>query len=294
MSKQQRTVYVSDFNETNLSPDKTESQFNFYQLEKEHTKAFSLIKKFDYVIDLERMKRILDNQMKLAAIFTKQLSLKEFRGLTHDSNILVEANLWKTPVILHGMLFLIKNGYFGSARVLARQCFETLIYAKYSWLDKSMATKYSNKKVGYDQSNNLTINYVFKSLGQKKGSLQTKYSKLCDFDHPTIYSQQLPLSLESVEEKRYFIDLISYTTDLLFTLMLMNLHFLNLVNRQTRGVCFGYYDDVPGKSARIKKLKTDIKNEIKAHYKVRVKFQTPKEEIKEIKMTARSFSRKWA
>ena len=81
-------------------------------------------------------------QTKLFGIYTHEARIKEFMRLKYDRNYVLNNTLANLPYHNYSILLLIQNTFYGSARVLMRQFFEALIFAKYSEYDNKLIEKW--------------------------------------------------------------------------------------------------------------------------------------------------------
>jgi len=155
--------------------------------------------------DINLIEEIIDKQFFIASTYFISLTFRE--SDRKERNLLISAFV-KNLYNIHCTLLLLKKGWYGSARILMRQCFEFLMIAKYSSISKDMklVNEWENgNKVWLtpDVFNKLSYPdiYQFKDL----------WGALCKFSHATIYSQQQNLdwkdSVSDISSSFVFIEM---------------------------------------------------------------------------------------
>lgn len=267
---------------------KIEEQFNLQNIldEIKFTKKFVLKffgKKLKLILD------IIDYQIRLTGMYFKECDVKKFLGSVYEDNVVLNNCLFNQPYISLSIVLLIKNGCYGSARVILRQFFEYLMVAKFSEFDKSIINKWETKTEEKIEDK-LTKNWqafqdeirlsrdITNKLESKrkrvKALLRTWY-QLCDLTHPSKYAQQV-LRVPSKEEEKIdwlkntnFFGDTHWTLDLLFMLLCMNNHLLNSrLGKKAYRWYLGYPEDPLGVCKREKMLKGKIKTLIKEYFEI--------------------------
>jgi len=139
------------------------------------------------------------------------------------------------------------------------------------------------------------------SRKQKLFPLKDFYLELSLFTHPTPYSQQpflISKNLKITEEnmrkliENYLINSV-YTIDLLFIIMVMYLHALNILHNKVRRWYLGYYEDPLGVEETIRKLKKDIKNIKERYFQLMIESGVDKESLKRLKKVIYAYRLNW-
>lgn len=185
-------------------------------------------------------------------------------NLVYRENSLLNNTVYHLPFRAFSILLLTENALYGTARVLIRQFFESLVLAKYSEIDLSLAER-------WNRDGTLSIsNDVFSKLVKKDISeLKNFWRETCKFTHPTLYaSQKIMFPQNMFENKREYYENIAeifgnieYNLDTLFVLLTMSYHLIiGHLGKKARGWWFGYYCDPHGVYDREKELKSSFKN----------------------------------
>ena len=246
----------------------------------------------------EILQEIINHQFQITMIMVRHLTLKQWARLRFKPNELLPHVLLTQPVITNSCLLLLKNGYFGSTRPILRQNFELQLIAKYADYDSTLIEKWLNKKEGRDKLNEINLTRdIFIKLESKHdiAELKKMWATLCDLTHGTQYAQQKPPSYTSDEagiaEFESDIANVHQTLDLIFMILCMNMHLINLLHRKTRGFYFGYKHDPFGDEGKIIFLKGKIKQFIHEYYTENKKEKIDSRKI--IGSVIRQFSTKW-
>jgi hypothetical protein len=247
-----------------------------------------------------------DYQTRLTGMYLQQIQLKQHLGLVYKKNELLDNILLTQPYWSYSIILLIRNTMFGSARVLLRQFFESLLVAKYSEYDPSLVRKWISKKEGRDSQNELSIGRdVFQPLIHKNkpiNALRKTWSELSDFTHPTRWSQQIPRVPRDIRDKTEIVKWITesniigntqYTLDLFFMILCMNNHLLTSHwGRKAYRWYFGYSED-PYRTFEIEKsFKQKIKGLINAYFDINKKKYPSVNKV--IKPKIFEYRRNWA
>jgi len=256
-----------------------EKQFTVHTIKAEQRYVSKLIKQV-FKEEISIIERIIKLHITLAGYFYLHSKIKCFMGLKYDENIVMRTILLDQIYLSLSILDLLKDGYYGSARVLLKQSFEMLMIAKCSEYNKNLREKWVKGEAQMKHVWNFLNNKEKKNI---LSNLRDLYKKLCKYTHSTPLSQQplrLPRNLLSSPdinkndvreeltkwiEKTEFIQHMQYTLDLFFVILNMLFHFNNIFHGKVRRFDFGYYKDRLGHYIKIRKIKDQFK-ELKAQY----------------------------
>ena len=154
----------------------------------------------------------------------------------------------------------MKNGYYGSTRIILRQSFEMLMIGKCSEYDRSLL------KIWKDNKAHITHvwNYLDKKKLKKEEFKKFYHEELCKFTHHTSLSQQY--FLLPTEDTKEFIDKLKksgfymdyhHTLDLIFVLENMLFHLSNILHNKTKRWYLGYEKDPFGDYLEIRECKKE-------------------------------------
>lgn len=200
----------------------------------------------------------IENKVILEAIDTQKCFRDQFNWMLgrNDFSHLGPAEtpifsaLLKNEFALYASLKLTNEGLFGSSRVLLRSVFEGLMIAKFASVSGSHSFIEKWKRGD-------TI-YFSKAVLRKIEhpvfvELSTIWSMLCEFSHATVYSQQISIQYDDIEEElRSNYTLIMILAS--FSYHLLNRHFV------TPSMC--YYTRRYGSWSDLNKAKIKAKNVI--------------------------------
>jgi hypothetical protein len=225
---------------------------------------------------------LIEAQTNLTGIYVNQIFVKLHSRLKYDDNILLNNTLLNFPYRSLSTLLLIRNTFYGSARVVCRQLFESSIIAKYSEYDPLLTRKWASQDDETARPDPLTevslYHDVFKKLrqaGKNISALSRTWKDLCNFTHATMFSQQRLRILYAKKGKGVntalqrtgFFEHTEYTLDLLLTLLAMNFHLiLGYYCRKANRWWFGYLRDPFGSYEREKSLKADCRKLTKEYF----------------------------
>ena len=200
-----------------------ERQFNLNNIEIERKITCVFINNH-YNKQLELLKKLISLHIQLAGYFHLQAEVKKGLGLVYDENIVLNNTVFNHFYLSLSILELLKNGYYGSARVLLRQSFEMLMIAKYTEYDLKARIAWQNK----DEIRMGNILSFIRDNGKETNKLQEIWKELCKYTHGTSSAQEF-IRLVYVEDKEKLIEEIekihqitefspnlSYTFDLFF------------------------------------------------------------------------------
>ena len=215
-------------------------------------------------------------QTKLVGIYTSQLATRTRSGSKYKVNGVLATALFNFPYRSLSILSLVRNTFYGSARIVCRQFFESLIVAKYSEYEPPLVQKWNVQlEEKCDDASPIEVGpgKVFgrlESRGRNIESLRQTWKDLCKTTHPTPYSQQVLRVLTPRDEKeasRHFLGNTEYTLDLLLALLAMNFHLLvGHYGRKANRWWFGYLEDPLGCYDRERKLKENSKRLIREYF----------------------------
>ncbi len=215
-------------------------------------------------------------QTKLVGIYTSQLATKRRAGSKHKVNGILATTIFNFPYRSLSILSLVRNTFYGSARIVCRQFFESLIVAKYSEYEPALVQRWNTQlDEKSDDASSIEVGPGkafgrLESSGKNIGSLRQTWKDLCKATHPTPYSQQVLRILKIADQKeasRIFLAHTEYTLDLLLALLAMNFHLLiGHYGRKANRWWFGYLEDPFGSYDREKKLKENSKRLIREYF----------------------------
>lgn len=265
-----------------------EKQFNLENISKEMEITRKIIE--NYLSEkINIITNIVDFQVRLAGIYSRECSIKQYMGLKYESNYVLNNTLGNLPYLSLSILHLIKSTLYGSARVLLRQFLEMLLISKYSEYDKSLIELWESQTENSSSSLRISIGlHVFKKLKQKKidiSELEKTWKQLCQFTHATRYAQQM-LRVPIVNNSSYkeeitkwiketrLIPNLHYTLDLFFMLLCMNCHLLiGHLGKKAYRWYLGYIRDPLNSFEKEQKLKNEIKILFKKYFEINKEYR---------------------
>ena len=245
--------------------------------------------------DISCLRDLLSIYISISDLLMRGAGIKIYLGLTYDSNIPLHNAIVNCLTIFSSTLKLLKDGYYGSARVLIRQALEMLLIAKLLEYKHEKRSKWSKADI---RPNDVWEYLKSTSRKEKLLILRSFYRELCKFAHHTPYSQQpIYFILSKTDEalSKTVIKAIintAHTLDLLYITMCMYAHTLNILHRKVRGWYLGYHPDPLGVESILKQLKNKAKK-IRNKYLELVSKRAEKEVIKDIKMKVRAYKLNW-
>lgn len=264
-----------------------EKQFNLENISKE----IEITRKYIENLLSEKnnmITEIVDLQTRLTGIYLHECQIKQWMGLKYENNVVLNNALGNQPYISLSVLYLIKSGLYGSARVLLRQFLEMLLISKYSEYDKSLIELWELQTENSSSQRIKIQNHVFNKLEKKEidiSELKNTWRQLCQFTHATRYAQQIiraPVVKDSPNVKEivkwregtYLIPNIHHTLDHFFMLLCMNYHLLiGHLGKKAYRWYFGYARDPTGSFEKEKMLKTRTKILIKKYFEINKKYK---------------------
>jgi len=210
------------------------------------------------------IRELSDSQLELTDLFLHHLRLKNWFGYGYSPNQVLYNLLLNQPTMVNSGLLLLRNGYFGSTRLIIRQNFEMLLIAKYAEIDPNLIKRWQSKKEGRDKINDINLTSdVFNKLNQKvkTDKLKEMWALLCSLSHATTFAQQPVINYPKKEASGNW----HHTLDLLFMSIQMSLHATNLLHAKAKGFYQGYPRDPYGDYIKINGIKNRIK-ELTAEY----------------------------
>ena len=252
---------------------KSELQFDLANIEGEIDRTKKLVEtRFSDKIRI--LTDLIGAQARLVGIYTSELSVRKHLRSNCDNNGILTDTLLNFPYRSLSILLLIRNTFYGSARVICRQFFESLISAKYSEYEPGIIQQWTLRLDNENVSSGKTgPGYIFKRLQDRAKSidaLRQTWKDLCNATHATPYSQQVLRVLETSDEQgasRRFLGNTEYTLDLLLALLAMNFHLLiGHYGRKAYRWWFGYLEDPFGSYHRERELKEDSKRLIRQYF----------------------------
>ncbi len=260
---------------------KSERQFDLVNISKEIERTKRLVEE-KFSDKIRTITELIEAQTRLVGIYTSQLLVRRGLRSTYEENGIVNNALLNFPYRSLSILLLIRNAFYGSARIVCRQFLESLIIAKYSEYDLSLVRKwelqYDEKNTRMPSSEISLRRDVFRGLenrGKTITALLQTWKDLCSVTHATPYSQQVLRVPDSADEKdgmRWLVNTgffgnSEYSLDLLMTLLAMNFHLLlGHYGRKANRWYFGYLRDPYGSYDRERKLKEKCKTLIREFF----------------------------
>jgi len=260
-----------------------EEQISYQNIRKNLTFASTLIQqklaeKFS-VID-----EMVEAEIGLLGIYATAFMIKSAMGLSYKPNLVTNNVTANQAHISLSTILLLKEGLYGSARIILRQFFEGLLIAKYSEYDNTIITKWSTNHGKQDYKNEIKLKRdVFNKMKgiAETSSLEEFWVLLCNVSHSTKYAQQ-PLLVPKSEgvgldrnetlkwiEDMHLIPNTEHTLDMLFVLLCMNFHLLiGYQGRRARRWWFGYQNDPYGSYMREKEYKKRMNNLIERYFAI--------------------------
>lgn len=242
-----------------------------YELKKTKAKTRD---KFGAKIDL--ISQIIRLQTRLSGIYTQQCMTKEEIGLGSNENYVLRNTIGNQPYRSLSALMLIRNTFYGSARPIIRQFFESLMIAKYAEYDPAVATRWHDQDESKPESQ-VNLSDVLRPLnkiGKKNTRLRETWRVLCAMTHATRVSQQVlrlpdPAKPEDVtkllDTSQYF-ENTEYSLDLLFLVLATNFHLITVfLAKKAEGWWFGDRQDAYGSFKREKTLTKSINSLIQQY-----------------------------
>ena len=215
------------------------------------------------------IEEIIDYETQLFWIYMQGIYVKRIIGSSVNIDVLLNNALANQTYHSLSELILIRNSFYGSARLIFRQQFEGLMIAKYGDFDSTLVKKWENKKER-DGINNISLtNDVFNKIKNVDVSALKEFWKdLSDLSHPTKYSQQVLRAPEINKVRAYseyfdstrIIENTYYDLDITFILLMMNYHLLiSRLGKKAEGWDLGYRKDIFGVYPLEKEMKSKIR-----------------------------------
>jgi hypothetical protein len=260
---------------------KAELQFDLANISKEVEQVSKYVEnRFSDKIMI--ISELIKCQTLLIGIYTNQINARVSAGSKYEHNIILTNTLLNFPYRALSTLLLVRNTFYGSARIICRQLLESMIIAKYSQYDRTLVHRWGaqhDKDLRRNRSTEISLGRdVFRNLeivGKGILELRRTWKDLCNATHATGFSQQrlrVPLVTEGEEVNKwlrgtYFFENTDYTLDLLLALLAMNFHLIvGHYSRKAYRWYLGYLQDPLGSYVREKKLKDNCRNLFKEYF----------------------------
>ncbi len=174
----------------------------------------------DFKTITEFVVQLIDIEHKIASYFIGWwlYPALEYRNGKKDLNLLLYSLFHKNFFLFYSILDLTLKGLYGPARSLMRISFESLIVSKF-------CIACSNEKVLKKWANGETVyftNSILKNiLTPDPKPFREFWDMICDYSHPSIYSSQLRLEAEHIEQE------VADSLMMICLLLECNYHLLN-------------------------------------------------------------------
>jgi hypothetical protein len=259
---------------------KIELQFDLANISKEVERVSKYVENM-FSDKIRLISELIKCQTLLIGIYTNQIHVRVSAGSKYEHNIILTNTLLNFPYRTLSTLLLVRNTYYGSARIICRQILESMIIAKYSQYDRSLVHKWEAQQedLRRDPSTEISLGRdVFQKLenaGKGIFELRRTWKDLCNVTHASGFSQQrlrVPLIADAEEVNKwlqgtYFFENTDYTFDLMLTLLAMNFHLVvGHYSRKAYRWYLGYPQDPLGSYTREKKLKDNCRNLFKEYF----------------------------
>jgi hypothetical protein len=201
-------------------------------------RASSIVIERYYRKKLELLEKIVDCESRLCSIYFFEDFIHMQIDVGYVPNRILNNTVGSQAYRSGSALLLIRNTFYGSARLVIRQFFEALIMAKWSILDRTIVERWQLKDLaaGFENEINLTSD-IFDKLRKRRRrvfELRKMWAVLSDYSHPTRYSQQplrtpnagKPDEIAKFAAESDLFPQTEYTLDLLFVMLVMNYHLL--------------------------------------------------------------------
>lgn len=282
----------------NKTSSDIETQFSMETIKREqrYLRKFVISKLFKKQIKI--LEKLTELHINLLGYFFIHAKIKRDLGLKYEENVLLNNTLVNHVYLNASILELLKKGYYGSARILLRQCFEMLIIAKYSEYNKKIIKKWKNAN-----RDRIIMRDILNELN--KADLSAMWGDLCKFVHATPYAQQFPLFIglaneDKIPKKEFkewikegdFILNMFHTLDLFFIILNMLFHLDLKMDKKTGRFYLGYPKDPCGDYFKIRNIKARFRGLAKEYFKEMEKY-AKKNGIKKIKNTIYEYRLDW-
>jgi hypothetical protein len=260
---------------------KAELQFALANISKEVDIASRLIEQ-QFSEKIRIIDDLIRKQTLLIGIYTNQIHVRAYDGSKYDHNVILTNTLLNFTYRSLSTMLLIRKTFYGSARALCRQLFESSVIAKYSECDRTLIRKWEShhdRELRPDFSTEISLSRdVFRKLekaGKEITELKRTWKDLCNVSHATAFSQQqlrLPIVEDEKEVNKWllgtnFFEHTDYTLDLFLTLLAMNFHLIvGHYSRKAYRWYLGYSQDPLGSYARERALKYNCRNLLKEYF----------------------------
>jgi hypothetical protein len=187
---------------------------------------------------LELLEKIVDCESRLCAIYFFEDLVRGQMDVGYAPNRILNNAIGFQAYRSASVLLLVRNTFYGSARLVIRQFFEALVMAKWSILERNLVDRWELKDFAAGKENEINLTWdIFDKLKKRRkrvSELRKMWAALSDYSHPTRYSQQ-PLRTPNAKNlaeiakfaaKSHLFPQTEYTLDLLFVMLVMNYHLL--------------------------------------------------------------------
>lgn len=234
---------------------------------------------------LDACERVLSLQLRLLGAYLRAGMVQEQLGVGPPGNVVLRNALGNSISIGLASLRLLREGHYGSARVLARQLFEMMLTAKLAQLEPEVRERWAARREGAGPKAQVGISreilnrYWPRRPGDEPSPLHGLWARLNEFTHHTPFAQQpflLPpperidartgdfdaASPPTQEEQRAFHELgarTEFTTDLLFALLAMGTHLLAPHYRAATRSALRAYGEATGLGPEEARLRKELR-----------------------------------
>jgi hypothetical protein len=201
-------------------------------------KASSVVIERHYRRKLELLEKIVDCESRLCGIYFFEDLMHAQMDVGYVPNRILNNTVGSQAYRSSSALLLVRNTFYGSARLVIRQFFEALVMAKWSMLERTLVDRWELKDFAAGKENEINLTWdIFDKLKKRRrrvSELRRMWAVLSDYSHPTRYSQQPlrtpdaknPAEMAKFATESDLLPQTEYTLDLLFMMLVMNYHLL--------------------------------------------------------------------
>lgn len=212
-------------------------RFGLHNLSSE-IKTSSLVIERHYRKKLELLEKIVDCESRLCGIYFFEDVIHTSMDVGYVPNRILNNTVGSQAYRSISALLLVRNTFYGSARLVIRQFFEALVMAKWSILERTLVDRWALKDFAVGKENEINLTWdIFDKLKKRKrrvSELRKMWAVLSDYSHPTRYSQQPlrtpnaknPAEMAKFATESGLFPQTECTLDLLFVMLVMNYHLL--------------------------------------------------------------------
>ncbi len=280
-----------------------ERQYDLRNITAEIEKAKAKVEK-EFKEKIKIISGLIEHETKLSGIYLHQCLTKQRIGTKYKENVVLNNTIGNQPYRSISTLLLIRSSFYGSARPILRQFFESLIITKYAEHNSDLGKRWHAQNESNSSSEQVSLSrdvlIPLLKRGKEVGALRETWRSLCAMSHATRQSQQV-LRVPNPDEKGQFEEYLGvanfdanteFSLDLLFLMLAMNSRLIkdHLAKKANRW-WFGELEDAYGSYRRERTLRRRITHLINEYF-VRSKNQPYASKM--LRNNILEYSKSWA